>query len=97
MGLYEYGSISPPIQEGCSALKFIHLNDSKTEIGSHVDGHEHIGLGKIGVEGLTTIINDKSLRDLATVMQTPADSIRDYSKELPLTKYCTILSTTTYY
>lgn len=67
---------------GFYALKFIHLNDSKTEIGSHVDRHEHIGLGKIGVEGLKTIINHKSLRDLPMVMQTPADSIRDYFKEL---------------
>jgi deoxyribonuclease IV len=45
---------------GFYALKFIHLNDSKTEIGSHVDRHEHIGLGKIGAEGLKTIINHNS-------------------------------------
>jgi deoxyribonuclease IV len=63
-------------------LKFIHLNDSKTEIGSHVDRHEHIGLGEIGVEGLKTIINHKSLRDLPMVMQTPLDSIRNHSEEL---------------
>lgn len=67
---------------GLNTLKFIHLNDSKTEIGSHVDRHEHIGLGKIGVEGLKTIINHKSLRDLPMVMQTPLDSIRNQSEEL---------------
>jgi deoxyribonuclease IV len=67
---------------GLDTLKFIHLNDSKTEIGSHVDRHEHIGLGKIGVEGLKTIINHKSLRDLPMVMQTPLDSIRNHSEEL---------------
>jgi deoxyribonuclease-4 len=67
---------------GLDTLKFIHLNDSKTEIGSHVDRHEHSGLGKIGVEGLKTIINHKSLRDLPMVMQTPLDSIRNHSEEL---------------
>jgi deoxyribonuclease-4 len=67
---------------GLDILKFIHLNDSKTEIGSHIDRHEHIGLGKIGVEGLRSIINNESLRDLPMVMQTPLDCIRNYSEEL---------------
>jgi len=67
---------------GLYTLKLIHLNDSKSEIGSHVDGHEHIGLGKIGVEGLKTIINHKSLRDLPMVMQTPFTSITDKTEEL---------------
>lgn len=47
---------------GLDNLKFIHLNDSKMDIGSRFDIHEFIGLGKIGVEGLETIINHKSLR-----------------------------------
>jgi deoxyribonuclease IV len=67
---------------GLKSLKFIHLNDSKMEIGSHDDRHEHIGLGKIGVEGLKTIINHNSLRHLPMVMQTIPDSIRNHSEEL---------------
>ncbi|MGI0033957.1 MAG: TIM barrel protein [Nitrososphaeraceae archaeon] len=67
---------------GLDTLKFIHLNDSKSEIDSHVDRHEHIGLGKIGIQGLRTIINNKSLRDLPMVMQTPIDSTRNNSKNL---------------
>lgn len=67
---------------GLDRVKFIHLNDSKTEIGSYIDRHEHIGLGRIGVEGLASIINNKSLRDLPFIMQTPIDSIRDDSKNL---------------
>lgn len=31
-------------------LKFIHLDDSKMGIASHIDNHEHLGLGKIGIE-----------------------------------------------
>jgi hypothetical protein len=56
--------------------------DSMSEIGSNVDCHYHIGPGKIGVEGLKTIINDNSLRDLPMVMEMPIDSIRDDSKNL---------------
>jgi len=67
---------------GLENIKFIHLNDSMSEIGSNLDRHYHIGLGKIGVEGLKTIINDNSLRDLPMVMEMPIDSIRDDSKNL---------------
>lgn len=67
---------------GLDTIKFIHLNDSKMEIGSHIDSHEHIGLGKIGVEGLKTIINHKSLSDLPMVMQVPFMSIEDHSQKL---------------
>lgn len=67
---------------GLKFLKFIHLNDSRSDIGSHVDRHEHIGLGKIGVEGLSSIVNNYSLRDLPIIMETPVDSIRDDSKNL---------------
>ncbi len=33
---------------GLRRLKLIHLNDSKGDLGSGLDRHEHIGLGKIG-------------------------------------------------
>jgi deoxyribonuclease-4 len=58
---------------GLDTLKFIHLNDSKMEIGSHFDRHEFVGEGKIGPEGLKIIINHKSTRDLPMVMQTTFD------------------------
>jgi deoxyribonuclease-4 len=67
---------------GLDTVKFIHLNDSKMDIGSRFDIHEHIGFGKIGVEGLKTIINHKSLRDLPMVMQIPYMSIEDHSEKL---------------
>ena len=67
---------------GLSVLKFIHLNDSKGDIGSHLDRHEHIGLGKIGIEGLKTVLNINSLKDLPVIMETPIDSVRDNSKNL---------------
>jgi deoxyribonuclease-4 len=37
---------------GLKWLKVIHINDSKSELGSHKDQHTHIGEGRIGEEGL---------------------------------------------
>jgi deoxyribonuclease-4 len=65
-----------------SKLEFIHLNDSKAEIGSGLDNHEYVGLGKIGLEGFKTIINHKSLRNLPMIMEPCFVSIEDYSKKL---------------
>lgn len=67
---------------GLDTLKLIHLNDSKGDINSRIDRHEHIGLGKIGTEGLASIINEKSVRNLPFIMEAPIDSVRDQSKEL---------------
>jgi len=67
---------------GLNVLKFIHLNDSKGDIGSHLDRHEQIGLGKIGLEGFKSILNANSLRDLPVIMETPKDSASDDIKNL---------------
>jgi deoxyribonuclease-4 len=65
-----------------SKLEFIHLNDSKAEVGSGLDNHEYVGLGKIGLVGFKTIINHKPLRNLPMIMEPYFVSIEDYSKKL---------------
>ena len=55
----------------------IHLNDCKGAIGSHLDRHEHIGLGHIGEEGLRAILCHPALADLAMILETPVDARRD--------------------
>ena len=66
-------------------LKAIHLNDSKNPRGSHKDRHEKIGLGTIGLEALTKIINHPLLRDLPFVLETPNDN-DGYKEEIKLLK-----------
>ncbi|PTD93863.1 endonuclease IV [archaeon SCG-AAA382B04] len=61
---------------GLDNLELIHLNDSKHGLGSKKDRHEHIGLGKIGEEGMKSIINNERLRDLPFVLETPENSKR---------------------
>ena len=41
---------------GIEKLKVIHLNDSKGELGTGLDRHEHIGQGNIGADPLQNII-----------------------------------------
>lgn len=43
---------------GMDRIRFFHLNDSKKELGSRVDRHEHIGQGHIGTTGFGCLLND---------------------------------------
>ena len=61
---------------GLNRLKIIHLNDSKGELGSKLDRHYHIGLGKIGEEGFKFLLNNKKLYHIPFIMETPVDDVR---------------------
>jgi deoxyribonuclease-4 len=66
---------------GIDRLKIIHLNDSEGGVGSGIDRHEHIGLGKIGATGLRQFINFTSFVDIPLILETPkkkeSDDIRN--------------------
>lgn len=59
---------------GLKRLKALHLNDSKSPYGSHVDRHWHIGKGEIGSAGIKLIINHPKLRNLPFVLETPKET-----------------------
>ncbi|MCX5714426.1 MAG: deoxyribonuclease IV [Candidatus Omnitrophica bacterium] len=67
---------------GLSILKLVHLNDSRAELGSHRDVHEHIGKGHIGLEGIARIINHPGLRDLPFILETPKKEDGDDARNL---------------
>ena len=56
---------------GFDKIRLIHLNDSRGDIGSGLDRHEHIGLGRIGKEGLSRFINHTLLRIIPLILETP--------------------------
>ena len=56
---------------GLSRLAALHLNDSKTERGTRVDRHEHIGKGKIGVNAFRFIMREPRFRKIPKVLETP--------------------------
>jgi deoxyribonuclease-4 len=62
---------------GLSNIKVIHLNDSKEDLNSNRDRHEHIGLGKIGKGGFREFLRHNAVRKLPIIMETPIDSRRD--------------------
>ena len=62
---------------GLDRLKVIHLNDSKVELGSGRDRHEHLGLGYIGEEGFRALFRHQAVRTLPFILETPVDDSRD--------------------
>ena len=63
---------------GLKRLHLLHLNDSKTPLGSRKDRHWHIGEGFIGLEGFKYLINYPFIRHLPGIMETPRkDTVED--------------------
>ncbi|MGD8545331.1 MAG: TIM barrel protein, partial [Candidatus Bathyarchaeota archaeon] len=60
---------------GLKRIRLVHLNDSKGRLGSGIDRHEHIGMGKIGESGFRSILRSK-LRRLPLILETPIDDRR---------------------
>ena len=56
---------------GINRLRVIHLNDSKKELASRVDRHEHIGRGCIGESAFRRIMNDPRLAHIPKIIETP--------------------------
>lgn len=71
---------------GLNRLKLIHINDSKTDLNSKKDRHEHIGLGKIGLEGFKVLIHHPKLKKINMVLETPDDERGNYEMDLELLK-----------
>lgn len=52
-------------------LGAVHLNDSKRELGSHVDRHELIGKGHLGTKPFELLLNDRRFKGVPKVLETP--------------------------
>lgn len=59
---------------GIGKLKFIHLNDTKNELGSNKDRHENIGMGKLNTQGLETFLSNPLFSSLPLILETPGDN-----------------------
>lgn len=70
---------------GMDRLKAIHTNDSKRELGSHIDRHEDIGKGFIGDEAFRLLVNDPRFEKIPMTLETEAEKHQenlDHLKEL---------------
>lgn len=67
---------------GLERLKAIHLNDSMKPFASHLDRHELIGKGTIGMDAIVRFINHPSLRELPFYLETPNEELSGYAEEI---------------
>lgn len=56
---------------GMEKLKAIHLNDSKVSMGSHIDRHEQIGQGVLGLGTFKMFVNDGRFEKVPMILETP--------------------------
>ncbi|MFA6196022.1 MAG: deoxyribonuclease IV [Sulfurimonas sp.] len=67
---------------GFKYLMGMHINDSKPDLGSHVDRHQSLGQGKIGLDAFRFIMNDARMNDIPLILETIDESI--WSEEIKL-------------
>jgi len=60
---------------GLARLGCLHLNDSKAQLGSHLDRHELIGEGTIGADAFRRIMSDERLASVPRIIETPKGDI----------------------
>jgi deoxyribonuclease IV len=56
---------------GLDRLGSLHVNDSKTPLGSNVDRHAALGEGELGVEGCVAFLSDPRFDGLACIFEGP--------------------------
>lgn len=71
-----YESVVSELDEivGLKYVRIFHFNDSKTDVGSRSDRHEHIGEGKIGKDVFKWILGDRRFEKVPMVIETPKGS-----------------------
>ena len=67
---------------GLENVEVLHLNDSKDELGSEKDNHEHIGEGNIGDKGFSNVVNSEGLEDLPMILETPNTDEKGYKENI---------------
>jgi deoxyribonuclease-4 len=63
-----------------------HCNDAKAAQGSHLDRHQHIGRGSLGLEPFRRLLNDPRLRSAAFIAETPIDEPGDDQRNVDTMK-----------
>jgi len=56
---------------GIHRLVLVHLNDSRSELGSRTDRHEHVAAGRIGEAGMAYLVCHPMLAHATYILETP--------------------------
>ena len=60
---------------GFNYLRGLHLNDAKAPLASHLDRHESIGKGTLGVEAFKLFLRDDRFDNIPCVLETPGEEL----------------------
>ncbi len=60
---------------GLTYLRGMHLNDTKGNLGTHLDRHEELGKGFLGWEVFEALARDPRMQDLPLILETPNDTL----------------------
>lgn len=71
------------------SLTCLHLNDSKTTLGSFHDQHANLGEGEIGLQGLANIVNHPRLKHLPLILEVPGDKGFPDQKQISIAQQIT--------
>jgi deoxyribonuclease IV len=76
-----YGKMVDDVERilGRATVRAFHLNDAKAALGSHLDRHENIGKGEVGIEGFRLLVNDARWKEVPGYLETPLDD-RGYAR-----------------
>lgn len=67
---------------GFNYLRGIHLNDTKKALGSHVDRHDSIGKGLLGMDFFKQFMKDSRFNDMPIILETPDETL--WAEEIEL-------------
>lgn len=80
----EYDKVFREFDEvvGFNYLRGIHLNDTKKELGSHVDRHDSIGKGLLGIDFFKRFMKDERFDNMPVILETPDETL--WAEEIKL-------------
>jgi len=67
---------------GSESIGLLHINDAAADLGSHLDRHEHIGKGKIGIGGFHNLLAHPFFRGIPIILETPKRNPQDDGRNL---------------
>jgi deoxyribonuclease-4 len=67
---------------GRKRLFLLHVNDCAGMLGAHLDRHEHIGTGKIGLAGFRNLLGHPTFLGIPMILETPKEISQDDRENL---------------
>lgn len=71
---------------GLERIGALHLNDSKTPLGSRKDRHELLTLGHLGAEGIGSVLQNSFFHNIPICIETPVQEYQDYAGEIAIAR-----------